>query len=416
MLNILLTALPFLSVISIAVTVIAWVAGRRGNSRQMTEESFTLKLNRAAVRQNGLLLIVDAAVAIYFAVITPNVAGFFWVILVVVVSAVYNIYAAIAGIYEKWVVDGDIFTHSRFLHPQINFRFDEIVYADVTSQGLTLFSTYEKLTTIRHKDIDNEGLFLLAERLEEVGIPVYDDIFYSGKKTITPMNVLLPVAHAGISVSLVVLTIMFIASDLYFLYNAINPIDVIEGYRNWFYTRIDNVASGMTIIFVFNLASVLFLRVVNRFTNVFIFQFALSFVFVIVMFFAELDESSWALERLNQDLAAIAYEETTTQILVFGLDWEHGGDFILHPGEFAALEWWGLRALNQEGVHLLFARTMPSPAEIRYKMQGEEFQIHQIDPLLRFIKVTHTPRLGVVLEWKPINNPALLSGNILQTP
>jgi len=404
MLDALLFFLPFLSAISITVTIIAWAKGwRRNNQEMMTNESFSLRFNKRVVRKNGLLLMVDTGVMIYFVIITPDVVGFFWVLLIVVVSSVHNIATAIAGLYEKWVVEDGDFTHHRFLRPQTRFRLDEVVHVHVKSRSIVLNSCYDELITIRHQDMDVEGISLLSQRLQEMGVASYEDLLASPKEGKNFVVFALMAVQAGILGTVIMLTAIFPVTDTPFLYNAMTPIEVLEGYRDWFYTRVDNVAIGLSFIYGFNLILLFFLRS-KQFTNTLIILSALSFFVVIMLFFAEASDSAWALERVNEDLVAVAAGEIEPRVLVFGLDWDYGGDFRLTPGEFTALQWWGVRDLDVEGQHLLFARSMDSPAEIRDMMRGSQFQLHRIDPDIRFFLVRHTPRLGMVLDWVPIDD------------
>ncbi|MCL2234867.1 MAG: hypothetical protein FWB98_00295 [Defluviitaleaceae bacterium] len=312
LLDVLLLVLPFLSFISVAVTVVAWVRKRR----------------------DGLLL-VDAGVMVYFSVITPDVAGFFWVLLIVVLSSVYNIAVTIINIFEEAPDD-----------PPKTF-------------GLT--------------------------------------------------SALLMVVQGAVLTVVILSVTLFGVADEAFLYNAITPPEVLEGYLDWFYTRTNNIAVGMTVIYGFNLLLILILRISKGFTKIFVVQSILSFAAVILVFFIETDDGAWALERVREDLAALESGEIQPRVLVFGMSWNNEGDFRLHPGEFTALHFWGVRDLDVEGQHLLFARSMPHPEDIRQMMQGEEYQLHQIDPEIRFILVTHTPRLGVVLEIIPINDPEIIN-------
>jgi len=99
-----MSVLPFLSILSVIITSIAWKKQRskeNTNTGYMSPENFILLNNKWVSRRNNGLLIVDAFVTAYFAIVTPDVPGYFYILLLSTIATVHSIMLSLAGLHEK---------------------------------------------------------------------------------------------------------------------------------------------------------------------------------------------------------------------------------------------------------------------------------------------------------------------------
>jgi len=375
--------------------------------RQQTTSEFVVLPGRQVLRQNIGLLTVDAAVAIYFAIIAPDVPGFLYVLIIVTIVTLHNIILTLAGLFERYEIQGDKFYHNRFFGGGRDFNFNDVSYIDLRTRYVILHSNYEKLVKINLATMDDGGIALLLARLDGLNITIDDNRGFVNNRGMDMIQLPMIILHCAIFLYVIFSLSLFRITDESFLYGAYAPLDALYGYHNWFSTMASNVLNGLTIMYIVNLLMVLILRLVGRFSNVFTLQSALSFFAVIMLFFTETHDISFQLDRLSADVYAVENDQLESHLLYFSLQWERQTPWIPYPGETAALHSWSLRHFDDnEGITLLFAHSI-NPASIREYADDPRFQIPGHARTMRLVKVTYTPELRIVLDIVPLAHSEL---------
>jgi len=405
-----MSTLPILSILSVIITSIVWRKQRnRKEDSTNFHDNFVILNNKWVSRRNNGLLIIDAFVTAYFALVTPDMPGYFYILLLSTTATVHSILLSFAGLYEKLEVNGSEFTYTRFMRDEISFYLEDILYVETQKNELTLQSNFGKLLTIRYHNMDVQGLELLFNLLQSKNLTNPEDLpsinQLEKQKGAPHFNVAmhgLLVLQAALLATIFIRLTLFKTPDELFIYGAQTYIEVLYGYQEWLLLLMRNVTLGVSIVYGFNLGLIILLRLTHRFTSLFTLQCALSLFAIIIVLSVDMMDFNWTLEQVKTDIAAIEADELETRLLYYVLDWETEQPFALFPGEYEILTRWTIRDMDNNPATLIFPRAL-CPAELRAATWSEVYEIPNVNPSLRIIEVVYTPALHIVVSVTPAN-------------